>query len=54
VLGSYFSEGTILHEALHNLTGMDDTTLAAALWPPSGVGKNRITQRLIEVGCAVK
>jgi hypothetical protein len=54
-----FTPGTVLHEALHNLTGFSDTAtgggdvgLPAYLGPPSQGGKNPITQRLVEAGCA--
>jgi hypothetical protein len=54
-----FTEGTVLHEALHNLTGFTDQGtggadmgLPAYLGPPSQGGKNPITQRLVEAGCA--
>jgi hypothetical protein len=58
-----FTEGTVLHEALHNLTGYtdqgtgrqlpgQDMGLPAYLGAPTQGGKNPITQRLVEAGCA--
>jgi len=45
--------GTLLHETLHNLTGLDDGKLAAFVGPPSDPAPgNRITLKLVEVGCA--
>jgi hypothetical protein len=59
---SRLDEATIVHEALHNLTGLDDDGLLLfvglpALLPKETMidpitRKNRITQQLNLVGCA--
>jgi hypothetical protein len=61
---SILSEGTVLHEALHNLTGRIDPDLLSFVGLPplkrnetmidSFTHRNRITQKLVEVGCAAR
>jgi hypothetical protein len=46
-----FTAGTVLHEALHNFTGLDDDELQAKLDIPTGKASIEITLKLKAVGC---
>ncbi|MBZ5556722.1 MAG: IPT/TIG domain-containing protein [Acidobacteriia bacterium] len=47
-----FTPATLLHEALHNLTGLDDQELALFVGPPAPGPGNPITRKLLQAGCA--
>jgi hypothetical protein len=52
VLNKYFSQSTILHEALHNLTHLDDDDLKVLLGIPVGSSStNIINEELEKNGC---
>lgn len=54
VLKKYLTQSTILHEALHNLTGLEDPALAEALGtsPTPGGSTTPINTALVQGGCA--
>jgi hypothetical protein len=47
----FFGKGAILHEALHNLTGLDDDELERFVGKPVIPGVNAITRKLQELSC---
>jgi hypothetical protein len=48
----YFTEGTVVHEALHNLTGKSDTQLQVLFNIPVTDKTVNITERLLKATCA--
>lgn len=50
----HFSQGTVLHETLHTLTGLDESDLEKFVGPALHPVYNNITSRLQEAGCVAK